>query len=96
MVITWFILAIIALIILISLRVIQQYERGVLFTLGKYTATLNPGLKIVIPILQHMKKIDMRQSTIDLQPQEVMTADQVNLRIDGVVFYRIISAEHSI
>jgi len=78
---------IILVIVIFSLKVINQYERGVKFTLGKYTGIMEPGLRFVLPIIQNYRKVDIRQTTINLPPQEVMTKDQVNLKIDGVVFY---------
>lgn len=72
-----------------GIRIVNQYERGVLFTLGKYTGTLSPGLNWVIPGIQWVKTVDIRQKTLDLKEQEVITKDQVNLSIDGVIFYRV-------
>lgn len=90
-------LGIILLIIIIaSLKIINEYERGVKFTLGKYTGIMNPGLRLVIPIIQSYRRVDMRQTTINLPPQEVMTKDQVSLKIDGVVFYRVKEPERVI
>lgn len=81
---------IILLIILIfSLKVINQYERGVKFTLGRYSGIMNPGLNFVLFLIQSYRRVDIRQRTIELPPQEVMTKDQVSLKIDGVVFYRV-------
>ena len=79
-----------------GLRIINQYERGVRFTLGKYSGLMNPGLNFLIPIIQSMIKVDIRQMTIDLPPQDVMTEDKVNLRIDGLVFYTIESPEKAV
>src|SRR3989344_3688971 len=76
-----------------SLKIINQYERGVKFTLGRYSSLMTPGLRIVIPFIQTYRRIDIRQTTIGLPPQEVMTKDQVNLKIDGVVFYRVVEPE---
>jgi len=84
---------IILVIILISLKVINQYERGVKFTLGRFSGTMHPGLRLVVPLIQTFHRVDIRQTTLELPPQEVMTKDQVNLKIDGVVFYRIIQPE---
>jgi regulator of protease activity HflC (stomatin/prohibitin superfamily) len=75
--------------VLSGLRIVKQYERGVKFSLGKYTGTVNPGLNFIVPILQSLSIVDTRQKVIDLPAQEVMTKDQVNLKIDGVVFYSI-------
>jgi len=86
-IIAWIIGLIILAIIIISLKVINQYERGVRFTLGKYTGIMNPGLRLIFPLIQGYRRVDIRQTTINLPAQEVMTKDQVNLKIDGVVFY---------
>lgn len=80
-------------ILIISLRIINQYERGVKFTLGRYAGVMNPGPRLVFPLIQKYRKVDIRQRTIELPPQEVMTKDQVNLKIDGVVFYHVTEPE---
>jgi len=87
-----FLSMIVILYILSGLRIVKQYEHGVLFFLGKYVRTEKPGLKAILPGLHELIRIDMRQRTIDLKPQEVITKDQVNLRIDGVVFYKAVNA----
>jgi len=74
---------------LYGVRVINQTERGVKFTLGKYTGVMQPGLGWIFPIIQSVYRIDIRQRTADLCKQDVMTKDQVNLSIDGVVFYAV-------
>lgn len=84
---------IILLIIISSLKVINQYERGVKFTLGKYRRVMMPGLNLVFPMIQSYRRVDIRQTTLNLPPQEVMTKDQVNLKIDGVVFFIVVSPE---
>ncbi len=86
-IIVWVIAGIVLAIIMVSLKVINQYQRGVKFTLGKYTGIMNPGLRLVFPLIQSYRRVDIRQTTINLPAQEVMTKDQVNLKIDGVVFY---------
>lgn len=74
---------------LCGMRIIQQYEKGVRLRLGRYKDTLDEGFHWVIPGIDSLEKVDIRQMTIDLQPQDVMTKDQVNLKIDGVVFYTV-------
>lgn len=86
--ITLLIIGIVLLFILIfSIKIINQYERGVRFTLGKYSGIMGPGLNFIIPLIQTYRRVDVRQTTLELPAQEVMTKDQVNLKIDGVVFY---------
>src|SRR3989344_29931 len=86
--ITILIIGLVVLFILIfSIKIVNQYERGVKFTLGKYSGIMNPGLNFIIPFIQTYMRVDIRQTTLELPAQEVMTKDQVNLKIDGVVFY---------
>lgn len=83
------IVGIIAIIGIAGTRIINQYERGVKFTLGKYEGIINPGFNWIIPIIQSVVNVDIRQRTVELNKQDVMTKDQVNLAIDGVVFYSV-------
>lgn len=84
------------IVIAVSIKVIYQFDRGVKFTLGKYSGLMEPGIRLVIPLLQAYEKVDVRQTTLDLQKQEVMTRDQVNLKIDGVVFYNVTNPAESV
>ena len=79
--------------VLPGIKIINQYERGVILTLGKYTGTRNPGLTWVMPIFQKMIKVDMRISTVDIPQQEAITKDNVPVGINGVVYYRVVKAE---
>ncbi len=81
---------------LTAIRIIYEYERGVLFTLGKYSGVVNPGLRFVIPIIQSLKKVDTRIKTVDIPKQEVMTKDNVPVSINAVVYMRVISAEKAV
>lgn len=90
-------LIIIAIVILISgIRIVKQYERGVVLTLGKYTGTRNPGLNIVIPVIQAMQKVDVRSTPIDVAKQEVITKDNVTVGVDAVVYLRVIDAAKAV
>ncbi len=73
------------LLILSGLRLIYQYERGVVFTLGKYSGTRQPGLTLIIPIFQSMRKVDMRIKTADIPRQEVITKDNLTILVNAVV-----------
>ena len=89
----WFVIVVIiliALFILSGLKVINQYERGVVLTLGKFTGIREPGLRIVVPIFQTIRKTDMRSTPIDVTKQEVITKDNVTVGVDAVVFLRVI------
>ena len=79
-----------------TVRIIYEYERGVLFTLGKFSKVMQPGLRIVIPIIQSMRKVDTRIKTVDIPKQEVMTKDNVPVSINAVVYMRVISAEKAV
>jgi len=79
-----------------GLRVVNQYERGVILTLGKYTATLNPGLRWILIGIQRMIKVDMRITTIDIPRQEAITKDNVPVGINAVVYFKVIRAEDAV
>jgi len=87
----WEIVAVvIVLYIFGSLRVIKQYEGGVVFTLGKYTGTRTPGLRLVFPIFQTMERVDLRIRTIDIPKQQMMSEDNVPLTINGVIYFKVL------
>jgi regulator of protease activity HflC (stomatin/prohibitin superfamily) len=81
------------LLLLGSIRILYEYERGVVFTLGRYSNTRNPGLTIVFPVIQSMRKVNMRLQTAEIPRQEVMTKDNIPLLINAVVYFRVISPE---
>jgi regulator of protease activity HflC (stomatin/prohibitin superfamily) len=83
-------------ILITGIRIVKQYERGVILTLGKYTGTRKPGLNIIIPVIQQMEKVDMRLATVDIPRQEVITKDNVTVSVDAVVYFRVTSAEKAI
>lgn len=89
-------IGIIVLFILFGLRVINQYDRGVVLTLGKYTSTRQPGLTWLLIGFQKMIKIDMRITTTDIPQQEVITKDNVPVGINAVVYFQVQSAENAI
>lgn len=80
-------------IVIAGIRIVNQYERGVILTLGRYTGTRSPGLNIIIPVIQQMQKVDMRLATVDIPRQEVITRDNVTVSVDAVVYFRVTSAE---
>lgn len=79
-----------------SIRIIMEYERGVVFTLGKYFTTYSRGLKFVIPAIQTMQKVDMRIIALDVPSQDIITKDNVSITVNAVVMYRVIEAENAI
>jgi regulator of protease activity HflC (stomatin/prohibitin superfamily) len=92
----WIIGIIVAVIILSSIKIIDQYERGVVFTLGMFTGVRQPGLRVVVPLIQRMVKMDMRVQTLDIQKQQVMTKDNVPVHVNGVVFFKVAKPEDAI
>ncbi len=83
-------------IFILGIRVISQWERGVIFRFGKFLNEIKPGLSWVIPVIDSIYHVDMRIRTMDVIPQEVMTRDSVPTKIDAVVYYQIFDAQKSI
>lgn len=93
---TWTVIVIIVIFILSGLRVVNQYEKGLVLTLGKFTAIRNAGLRIVVPIFQRMIKVDIRTNTIDIPKQEVITKDNVTVNVDAVVYFRVLDTKKAV
>lgn len=89
-------LLIILVIILASIKQINEYERGIKFSLGKYSKTLNPGWHLIIPIFQSFKKIDVRVKAVDVPEQEAITKDNVSIKINAVLYYKIFDASKAV
>lgn len=77
-------------------RVVYQYEKGLMFRLGKFDGIRQPGLTIVIPILEEMRKVDMRILTLDIPKQSVMTKDNVPVSVNGVLYFKVVKPEDAI
>jgi len=90
------ILVLIALLIFVSIKILPEYERGVMFTLGRMTGAMGPGLFLMIPIIQRMVKVDMRTVVMDVPPQDVISRDNVSVRVNAVVYFRVIDADKAI
>lgn len=84
------------ILVLISLKQINQYERGVMFTMGRFTGLKNAGWRIVIPIFQRMEKIDIRTKAVDVPDQEAITRDNIPIKINAVIYYRVSDAGKAI
>lgn len=91
-----FVLVAVALFILSGIKVINQYERGVILTLGKFSGVKQPGLRIVIPVFQRMIRVDVRSTPIDVPKQEVITKDNVTVGVDAVVYFRVVDAPKAV
>jgi len=92
----WVMVGVIVFLVLISIRVLQQYEEGLVFTLGKYSGIRKPGLRLVLPVIQRMVRVDMRIRTLDIEKQQVMTKDNVPVNVNGVVFFKVQKVEDAI
>lgn len=89
-------LVVILVVILISIRQVNQYQRGVKFMLGKYTKTVEPGWRLVLPIIQSMTKVDIRTKAVDVPFQEAITKDNVSAKVNAVIYYKVSDAARAI
>ena len=90
------VIIIILFIILISIRQINEYERGILFRFGKFKHLLKPGWRLILPIIESYKKVDIRTKVADVPEQDAITKDNVSIRINAVIYYKIFDASKSI
>ncbi|UCB43157.1 MAG: slipin family protein [Dehalococcoidales bacterium] len=97
---SWIIWAIIGLVVLIlipaTVKILPEYERGVILRLGRYLGTKGPGFFLIIPFVDNMRKADLRIITMDVPPQEVITKDNVTVRVNAVVYFRVVQPEDAI
>lgn len=89
-------IVLVVIFIIFMLRIINQYEQGVVFTLGKFTGMRTPGLTLIVPIIQRMVVVDMRIRTLDITKQQIMTKDNVPVDVNGVVFFKVNKVEDAI
>ena len=89
--------AIVVLILLaMSLRILREYERGVVFQLGRFWGVKGPGLIILIPVVQQMVRMDLRTVVLDVPPQDVITRDNVSVKVNAVIYFRIIDPQKAV
>ena len=79
-----------------SIRILREYERGVVFTLGRYTGTKGPGLFLLVPFLQQMVRVDLRVVVDEVPPQDVISRDNVSVKVSAVLYFRVVDAERAI
>lgn len=89
-------LGIVLLIVLSSIRQINQYQKGVRFTLGKFTGVMEPGWRLVFPVIQSYQKVDIRIKAVDVPDQNAITRDNVSVRVNAVIYYKVSDAPKSI
>jgi regulator of protease activity HflC (stomatin/prohibitin superfamily) len=78
-----------------AIRVFREYERGVMFTLGRFTGVKGPGLILMIPVVQQMVRVDLRTRVLDVPAQDVISLDNVSVRVNAVIYFRVIDPEHA-
>jgi len=93
---TYTILGAILFIVLISIKQITQYQRGLRFTFGKYSGLMNPGWRLIWPIIQFHKKVDLRVKAVDVPNQEAITKDNISVSVNAVIYYKIREADKAI
>ncbi|MFC5473160.1 slipin family protein [Paraherbaspirillum soli] len=90
------VLLVIALLAISAFRILREYERGVVFMLGRFWKVKGPGLIFLIPVVQQMVKVDLRTVVFDVPPQDVITRDNVSVKVNAVVYFRIVDPEKSV
>lgn len=91
-----FLLLILAVILYHSINILNEYERGVVFTLGRYTGVRGPGLTIVIPFIQTIKRVDIRTNVLDVPPQDVISKDNISTQVNAVVYFNVTHPDRAI
>jgi regulator of protease activity HflC (stomatin/prohibitin superfamily) len=86
----------VALILFWSIKILREYERGVVFQLGRFWAVKGPGLFILIPVIQQMVKMDLRTVVLDVPPQDVITRDNVSVKVNAVVYFRVVDPQKAV
>ena len=89
-------LVIIVALLLASLRQINQYQRGVLFTMGRFSQIMEPGWRLVIPVFQSFQKVDMRVKAVDVPDQRAITKDNVSVTVNAVLYYKVFDAAKAV
>jgi regulator of protease activity HflC (stomatin/prohibitin superfamily) len=92
----WTTIGVIIFVLLSSLRQINQYQKGVKFRLGKYAGLMSPGWRIVLPVIESYKKVDLRVKVVDVPNQEAITKDNISVNVNAVIYYKVSEAEKAI
>lgn len=91
-----FLLILLAMLFALSVRILREYERGVVFQLGRFWAVKGPGLILLIPVLQQMVRVDLRTVVLDVPKQDVISRDNVSVKVNAVLYFRVIDPERAI
>lgn len=90
------ILGIVLMLLFSAIKILNEYERGVVFTLGRFTGVKGPGLIFIIPVIQQMTRIDLRVIVLDVPPQDVISRDNVSVKVNAVIYFRIMDPERAV
>jgi regulator of protease activity HflC (stomatin/prohibitin superfamily) len=85
-----------AFLLMSAIKILMEYERGVIFRLGRYSRTGGPGLAILIPLIEQLRRVDLRLVTMDVPPQDVITRDNVSVKVNAVVYFRVVDPQKAI
>lgn len=96
--VTAYLLLVILLVALLAsaIRILREYERGVLFTLGRFSGVRGPGLILVLPLVQQIVRIDLRTLVLDVPPQDVISRDNVSVKVNAVIYFRVVEADKAV
>jgi regulator of protease activity HflC (stomatin/prohibitin superfamily) len=89
-------LVIVLILVAASIKILREYERAVVFLLGRFQAVKGPGLIIIIPVIQQVVRVDLRTVVLDVPPQDVITRDNVSVKVNAVIYFRVVDAQHAI
>ncbi|QQR54656.1 slipin family protein [Candidatus Peregrinibacteria bacterium] len=91
-----FLIFLFVVIILVSIRQVNEYERGVKFTLGRFSSIIKPGWRLIFPVIQSMKKVDLRLRAVEVPPQECLTKDNISVGVTAVLFFKVTDASKAV
>lgn len=89
-------LALVVTLLASAFRILREYERGVVFMLGRFYKVKGPGLVIIIPVLQQMERVDLRTMVLDVPSQDLITRDNVTVKVNAVLYFRVVDPQHAI
>src|SRR3989440_11534784 len=90
------VIVVIALLVMASIKILREYERGVVFFLGRFQSVMGPGLIVILPVIQQMVRVDLRTRVFDVPPQDVITRDNVSVKVNAVVYLRVVDPQLAI
>ena len=96
MIFGYFVLGLIVVIVLASIKQVNQYEKGVKFRFGKYVEMMQPGWRLVFPIIESWRNIDLRVKTVDVPSQECVSKDNISIKVNAVLYYKVVQAEKAV